>query len=344
MAVIGRGLTGVFAASQLARAGVDVVLVGARRPAAVEPMAAGSERISVVPVLPPFRAAPSPPYLGAPTPLRLTYHGDPELLKRPSACTAGSLAARQWGNSAALVLSQKQFGQAIWDSPLAEVQSKIARAYGDNRPVPRSGYLPDGSSPYWPTYQEAAVGLTALESDIQRWDRRRRQLVLRSGDLVDYQRAVVTVPFGFLARLLELKVATPVTGPAVFTVVSTSGHVAQRLVYDLDPRSPVFRVLTPTNQTAVVQLSLFAQGNEGDSRARLVEAVESLLDARVQRITIEEHRQELAYPLEPLSSDAADRVSSMRRNDDVMFFGRYSTHRYVDLHELPWDELSAWLH
>lgn len=319
------------------------MIIGSRRPAAVEPKASGSDRVSVVPVLPPVGQVGYPPYQGASSALRVTYAGEPVRPDRPAASTAGSFGDRQLHDPTALVLARKQFGNAIWTSPLAEVQSKVDRVYLDRRPAARSGYLEDGTSPYWPTYQRALGRLPAVESDVVLWDRPRRRLMLDSGAWLRYQRAIVTLPLKHLVDREQLDVSLPLMGPAVFMVMQTSGHSAQRLIYDLDPRSPVFRVLTPTPTSAVVQLSLVDEADSKYASGDVLGAVEALVDAEIRAVTVEEHRQELAYPLEPLGPRTRDLFAAMRENEGVTFFGRYAAHRYVDLHELPWDELRTWL-
>jgi hypothetical protein len=334
--VLGAGPAGLFAADWISRnVSSDVLVVGTGLMGMVGPTEIDGRRITILPIFP-QRGQDFPEIDDVGPDLAGAYAGTPGAPVDPPTPAPGSYAARALRDFApiSLSLAWKQFGSRVFYEPLVEVQRKVERSYhrktGD-RPS-RIGYI-CGESPYAHELRRMIRRLrilkarpTAISDD--------SKVLLDDHSPLSYRRVINTMPLPAIARVLDLSHVTGSVAPARFVLADISRTEPSRLVYDVAPESPVFRVLTPCPDIAVIQLSLAPVNQPLD----LANRVEGLLECKVKRLHREPFTYSSAYPLEPFSSPDMDAVSDVFNVRNIINLGRFAEWRYIDLNEISWKE------
>jgi hypothetical protein len=334
--VLGTGPAGLFAADWISRnIDPDVVAVGGGLMGALHPMEIGSRSITVLPVFP--QRGQGFPEIGCVGPdLAVAYAGTGEIPVRSKAPATRSFAARALHDFSpvSLSLAWKQFGPRIWHEPLLEVQRKIESSYSTtpaSRPS-RIGYI-CGESPYAHELRHVIrrvrcinAATTAISDD--------RIVLFDNHTPLPYRRIVNTLPLPAIARILKLPNPTVAFAGVSFIVASITANEPSRLIYDMALESPIFRVLTPCPDIAIVQLSVPSRRQSWDLKDRL----EHLLGGKVISFYPTPFNYPQAYPLEPFAGPTADIVNTACAAYGITNLGRFAEWRYIDLHEISWKE------
>jgi len=332
--VLGGGPAGLLAANWIStHHRVDPVVV-ARPPllGMLKPQLIRQRRTTIAPVLPVEGAA--YPAVEGPSPLLSVAYvpggGTPPEPPRADALSFAAYARTALPGSS-IVMARKQFGDRVFARPLREVRDKIARNYqGTERRAARRGYV-DGESPYAFLLRDIVRRHRIVEDEVTRIDHRTRTMHLRSRRIT-YRKLVSTVPVPRLLGLLGVDAGGLLeAAPAAFRVLTGRRLPVNSLVYDLDPASPIFRLVVPRSTVAVAQLS---------QAAGPVESVESaarrLLDAPDLVLTDARFEFTNAYPVEPLEGRLTAVVDECCAAGGIVRVGRFAEWRYVDLHEIDW--------
>jgi hypothetical protein len=339
--VLGAGPAGLLGAEWIARRhGLAVTVIGLKVLGGLEPLLIDGRETTVLPVFP-HQGQHYPEFCTDVPVLVPSYVGTPGAGDWMAPGTADSYAARARVSYPAesLALAAKQFGQRVITEPLAEVQRKIERHYlGQARPRShRLGYV-DGQSPYVAVLRSIAARFPVVRSRPVAVTEN-RQVVLDDGRTLAYDVLVNTLPLPLIAELVGGPAATGVAGSASFLLARIAPGAANALVYDVTPGTPVFRVLTPHPDIAVVQLSLtWCEGRRQVWVPELRARVERLLGTRVEELVGEQIRIRLAYPIDPPAGGVSAAIERVCRGRRVINVGRFAEWRYIDLHEIDWEE------
>lgn len=335
--VLGAGPTGLFAADWISRnIDPDVVTVGARSMGMLEPVEFDGRLVTILPVFP-QRDQVFPKIRDEGPDLVLTHAGSPavpECRVSPAPHSYAARAMREFA-PASLSLAWKQFGRRIWQEPLLEVQRKVERTYSATSaksPV-RIGYV-RGESPYAHELRTAIRRLRVINArPIEITDD--RTIVLDNQMRLPYRHIINTLPLPTIARILKLPDPGGAFAAAKFLLAHIVPTVPSRLIYDLDPGSLVFRVLTPCADIALVQLSLsHACVAQDVLRGR----VECLLGVKVIEFHPHSFSFPRAYPLDPPSARGASIIAATAESCNMLNIGRFAEWRYIDLHEISWEK------
>jgi hypothetical protein len=339
--VLGAGPAGLFAATWLRTyRGIRATVIGVPRFGMLRPALGPTGPISLVPILPPVGSTSFPPSIHTDQVLCTQYVGrcDRLFVQRHA---PGSFAWYSASNLTprAQALAHKQFGTLARTSPLLEVRAKIARTYVNHAaPANRAGYI-HGESPYVGTMRAAAAAAELVDRTVVSIDHRRRRVRFADGGHLDYGSMVLTIPLPQIARLLAIPYATMTCAAAEFVVARCVDVPANLLIYDSEPDSPMFRVISPRTGIVVVQLALTEARTDRLTtrcvqrlRRRLTEAIGSPttgIDPTIRRV-------EMAYPTDPPDAAFLHRLETVAEAGNIVRLGRFAEWRYVDLHELEW--------
>jgi hypothetical protein len=334
--VLGAGPAGLFAADWISRKITpDVVAIGLSPMGTLRPTDIEGHVTTVLPVFPQRgQAFPETDFSG---PELSTVHVGTADLPRceadPDPLSYAARAMREFA-PASLSLAWKQFGRRIWREPLLEVQRKVERSYG-GAPVggsARIGYV-CGESPYAHVLRRVITRLQIIGTKPD--SIRDRHVVLDNGIRLPYRYIVNTLPLPVMARLLRVPDPGGSFAGAEFVIARVKSTTPSRLVYDLEAQTPIFRVLTPHPDVAVVQLSLSC---DRASRQALRARLEHVLNAQVLSIYPQQFSFPLSYPLDPPSPNAIRLFEAACKVNSVINLGRFAEWRYIDLHEVSWEE------
>jgi hypothetical protein len=337
--VIGSGPTGVFAYHFLRRAGVDAVLFGNYTDASIVPVNTPDGPITLVPVFPVLPAPAFPPSSRCDEPLAVCRSGNSSWTTsaRPA---MKSLVATLIPDADAAAMAIKQFGEAAYREPHHQVQQKIARAYGAVHAV-RAGYL-NGVSPYLGPMTSILHSAEPAPRRVGSWRPLDHLLTLTvPNEAVAYEKLVYAGGLDHLLVKLGLNHPPPPRTPARFSVWRSDKALApNRVVYDLNENSDVFRSFVVREHIVVVQESL--KSSEASSRPEsITKPLGALFDASFNSVC-QPLVYRSAYPVETLSVSIESIEDRVCENLGILRFGRNATSRYLDLHELPWNELATW--
>lgn len=335
--VLGAGPTGLFAADWISQnIDSDVVTVGASPMGMLKPVVLDDRVITMSPIFP-QRNQVFPRISRDGPDLVLAHVGTAKVPEYETAPASRSYAARAMRDyaPASLSLAWKQFGRRIWLEPLVEVQRKVDRTYSSvpAKHASRIGYVA-GESPYAHELRAMIRRLRVISarpisitSD--------HVVILNDQTRLPYQYLVNTISLPDIARVLNLPDPMGSFAGARFAIAKITSTRPSQLVYDLDPHSPIFRVLTPCADIAVMQLSLsYGRASHGVLRSRL----EQLLTVEVVEFYPHSFFFRQSYPLDPPVAATAHLIASTCASYDITNIGRFAEWRYVDLHEISWEE------
>jgi hypothetical protein len=335
--VLGTGPAGLFAADWISREITsDVVAVGSKTMGTLRPAHIEGRMTTILPIFP--QRGQEFPEIGYEGPALTTVHVGaaemPECEADPAPLSYAARAMREFA-PASLSLAWKQFGRRIWHEPLLEVQRKVERSYGaaGTTMTGRLGYV-RGESPYAHVLRRVMDRVRVVNATpMSIYDR--RCLVLDDRTRLPYEYVVNTLPLHAIARVLEVPDPGGTFAGTEFAVARIEPTASNRLVYDLDAQSPIFRVLTPHTDIAIAQLSMSCgQISRQALRARL----ECLLGVPVLGLYPRWFSFPLSYPLDPPGPGAMRAFESICEFNRVVNLGRFAEWRYIDLHEISWKE------
>lgn len=338
VAVLGSGPTAVFAVEFLARHGIQADLIGALVDTSILPTSTPDGPVSLLPVFPTLPPPTYPPSILTNDPLVVRRVGSPEwvLSRRPS---SNSLVSSLLPDAAAAAMAVKQFGARALTAPLSQVREKIRRSYS-KEPVRRAGYI-KGLSPYLQPMLDAIQHRNMKPRAIHLWSPYEHLVEFPDeAERLEYERLIYVADLGQLVQVVGAEVEIPARAAATFsTYVSDAPLIVNRLVYDLDEDSPVFRAFTATERVVVVQESQFDRVDTSDLglTAKVSEAFQSNLRRFGDRLV-----HPTAYPVESISEDLERSLNEACAKLDILRFGRNAANHYVDLHELIWEDIRVW--
>lgn len=339
--VLGGGPTGLLAAEWIRRhVSGDVVVVDPEPAGMLRPLSVAGLPVTVTPIFPPVSPVdfPDVPHLGPPLDVSYVDAGVPA--QRPARPDTFAEYARQALPPRSQLLAPKQFGRLVWEHPLSEVREKIARLYGTAQASPtaspaRSGYTA-GESPYAPYLRRLARVHTVLATHAARIDADRHGVFTADGRRLGYRTLVVALPIAEIARLLGVRGVEAVAGAAAFVVFRMDGARPNRLVYDAEPGTPVFRVLTPRSDVAVVQVAVDIDPDRPEIDDALRSRVRELTGTEILDRVWPTVRVRRAYPVDGPGRHGAAELDAAGAAAGVIRLGRFAEWRYIDLHEVDW--------
>jgi hypothetical protein len=338
--VLGAGPAGLFASSWLRhRRRVRTTVIGTPVFGMLRHDYSPTGPFSLVPILPPNGSHFPPSARGAGI-LRTAYVGQCHRA-RSADHQVGSFAHYSAANlgERSLVLARKQFGPMAHTEPMLEVRDKIERNYSAGMPpMKRAGYI-GGESPYVATMRAAASAAEIVDQAVESIDYRDRSVRFANGTRLYYGAIILTVPLPRIARLLGVPPPRLASAPAEFVVAHCPTATENLLIYDCEPGSPVFRMVSPRAGLLVVQLALIGHRSEALSdlaMRRLRERIGGILGSAEVELDCRIRRIESAYPTDPPDAGFMDDLLPVLRRGNVVRLGRFAEWRYVDLHELNW--------
>jgi hypothetical protein len=336
--VLGSGPTAVFAVEFLAGHGIEANLVGTLVDASILPIPTPDGPVSLLPVFPTLPPPAYPPSVATDKPLLVRRIGSPAWVQNRH-FLPNSLVSWLLPDEAAAAMAVKQFGARALTAPLDQVRKKIQRAYS-GQPIRRAGYV-NGLSPYLAPMLEAIKNRGMRPRAVRLWSPSDHLIEFQNGvEAVEYERLMYVADLGQLVQSLGVEVDLPARAAATFSTYFTEDPLtANQLVYDLSADSPVFRAFAATERVVVVQES--QMDDEDASALSLATRVSEAFQIDLRRFG-DRLVHSTAYPVESLSEDCERSLSDACAKLDILRFGRNARNRYVDLHELVWEEVRAW--
>jgi GT2 family glycosyltransferase len=340
--ILGGGPAALLAQAFLRRKGVEPIVVAESEFGNLRPMRHRDGRVGLVPIFPRedselfkrMQAGPSP----AADRVAVSFHGGCEDVH--DAVAPGSHAefiTRTFADSRRrLVLAKKHAGAQVFTRALPELRRKVVATYPTAaRGGSHLGFA-DGVSLYLSYLERERCGSTFGEP-VLRIDLPRRRVTTRSREIA-FDRLVSTLPMPEFMRLAGMRMPIELLGGGAQIVVAKAAQpvAANRLVYDCDGATPIFRAFVPRDGFVLAQV---APGQWRADSSRIAERIAQLfaLDAAphvLRRFTIDN-----CYPLAVSDDGHRQQVFDDLEGSGVTMFGRAAEWKYLDLDELDWDRI-----
>lgn len=341
--MLGAGPAGLIAAELMRRAGLAVVMAGGERFGLLNPVATQFGSVNILPIFPARESSLArrlglhETYQRAPA-VRVDYlHEVPSPKLQPGPDGSFRDQMRHHANGRSLALAEKQVGSALLDRPLRLLRDKITRHYGPTTFRDRIGHV-DGLSPYYRWLEARPSPLPTYPPPLA-IDLRAHRIRLSAGWLAYGTLLVTTSLPSFLALAGLSRPLRLLHQGARFQVFELGAPTpANRVLYDCDPTSPVYRVFQPLPYLVTVQLARNAwRADPHLVAARLRNRFTGTGAHRfLQHITVP-----MCYPLDIANPEALAGLAAELRSLQVYLFGRLAEWMYLDLHELDWDLVDA---
>lgn len=237
-----------------------------------------------------------------------------------------------------IVLSMKQWGLSIFTDPLTEVRNKISRNYTSNNNI-KIGYL-DGFDLYYHFCFSSGLNPELQNLDaILKIDYKNKMILTDRGE-VHYKKLISTIPIKYLLGYCGFKTEASSFSsfPSFFFYFKhASPFPENKVVYDCDFKSSIFRVYSPTNTTIVAQVSSFKKGEV--KVTDIIERIKEIVPS-IESLTFEKELFfQMSYPVESISDTTVlDNIQELKQNS-ILPFGRFGGWEYKDLHELDWESI-----
>lgn len=257
--------------------------------------------------------------------------------------SSGSAAATlyQVNGEKAVVLSRKQFGEIVMTEPLHRLQQKVSKHYSLNgQKFSRLGFS-NGISAYL-TYIANQYPFPVIHDDIIAI-KPEVNLVETESAKIHYRYLIPTIPLPELLVLAKLDkdLFFTSTGAQFYVFETETNSIPNKIIYDCNINSCIYRVFIPHKNFISVQLARDYWNVESSSVASRVKkllATDILLNYKNKIELLD------CYPLDVQPMEIYKSISMGLREMGIYLFGRSSQWDYLDLHELQWemiDELTA---
>jgi len=235
-----------------------------------------------------------------------------------------------------IILSIKQWGLSIFTNELSEVRNKISRNYISNNNV-KVGYV-DGLDLYYHFCFSSGLNPEVLNlKSIEKIDYKNKVILTNRGE-IHYKKLVSTIPIKYLLGYCGFETIDSafISNPSYFFYFRHASEFPEnKVIYDCDIRSSIFRFYSTTDNIIVAQISTFKKGKVKVSEiiGRIKELVPS-----IKSLTFEKELFfQMSYPVESISDPMVlDHIQELRQNS-ILPFGRFGSWEYKDLHELDWE-------
>lgn len=338
--MLGSGPTAAFAYRLLRISGAEARLVGSFAAASIAPVDTPFGPVTLIPVFPPSPPPPYPPSIPDPSVLRLSRFGSSAWIDQIDSAP-GALLSSLACNRDGAAMAHKQYGTQVRHDALGEVQRKIARAYSGGARE-RLGYT-DGVSPYYATMLDTLNQADPPPAAATCWRPRRHELVIvGTAEPLRYDKIVYAGTLKQLEMTLETSTLGAQHTSASFGLYTTKYPIEMNhLVYDLREDSPIFRAFTPRQNVALVQYSQSVHVTPRKQAAATRHALAEIFSSNFDPFGPTIHLPN-AYPTETLTAREEAEMAETCAQLDILRFGRAATARYLDLHELPWEQMRGW--
>ncbi len=237
-----------------------------------------------------------------------------------------------------IILSIKQWGLSIFTKELSEVRNKISRNYISNNNV-KVGYV-DGLDLYYHFCFSSGLNPEVLHlKSIQKIDYRNKVIFTNRGE-IHYMKLVSTIPIKYLLGYCGIETSSSafISNPSYFFYFRhASPFPVNKVIYDCDIRSSIFRFYSTTDNIIVAQISTFKKGEV--TALDIIKRIKELVPS-IKSLTFEKELFfQMSYPLESISNPMVlDTIQELRQNS-ILPFGRFGSWEYKDLHELDWESM-----
>ena len=233
--------------------------------------------------------------------------------------------------------SEKLYGKVVYTDPMPEIKAKVERHYINQSRInygKRLGFK-DGLNPYSHFNDESN---TIFYDDLQQVViNMEGKFVLVNGQKIFYDVLINTLPAPTFLKLASVEHLLTFYATSTAFVIMTSNEplIENRLVYDCNRTSNIYRLFTPNKNAIVAQMS---QLRSVDISAALKRAKE-ILDIRTDLSFVEEKTLRNCYPTKISNKEEFNLLRITMQAKDVLMFGRYAQWECLDLHELNWQKL-----
>ena len=237
-----------------------------------------------------------------------------------------------------IILSIKQWGLSIFTDELAEVRNKISRNYISSNNV-KVGYL-EGLDLYYHFCFSSGLNPEVLNlKSIEKIDYKNKRIITDRGE-IHYKKLISTIPIKYLLGYcgLEAPSSAFISYPSYFFYFRhTSPFPENKIFYDCDIRSSIFRFYSVTDNIIVAQISTFKKGEV--TASEIIKRIKELVPS-IESLTFEKELFfQMSYPVESISDPMVlGHIQELKQNS-ILPLGRFGNWEYKDLHELDWESM-----
>ncbi|MFJ1491670.1 hypothetical protein [Capnocytophaga canis] len=236
-----------------------------------------------------------------------------------------------------IVLAYKLFGNIIFDKRLGRVCNKVNRHYEKKAPNARIGFI-NSLSPYYEKLQVISGG-EFLPEEIKEIDIANKIIITTKSE-IKYKRLISTMNLKEMMSKINKKIDIQLFGhPAFFYIFKTTICLhPDKVIYDLEIESPIYRIFIIDLNTIIVQLSYLESISNEDSQP----ITNRLKQIFGYRFTTEfEYKYSIndAYPIDSSSDIELNEYMKELEENDIVLIGRFSEWKYLDLHELNYSKI-----
>ncbi len=236
-----------------------------------------------------------------------------------------------------ILLAYKLFGDIIFDKRLSRLSNKVQRHYDNKMPRARIGFV-NVLSPYYEKLQAIPERVFLVEEvkeiDIE------KKIVHTTRSEIKYQRLISTLNLReMISKVRTVPDIKLISKPASFYIFKTTYSLdSHKVIYDLEIKSPIYRVFTIDPNFLIVQLSQIYTLEDGGSDLIVNRLKHFFGDGFCVCFEYYYSIQD-AYPLDTSSDEALKQYVSELEANDVLLIGRFAEWEYVDLHELNYSRI-----
>lgn len=341
--LMGIGYTSIIASHLLKEKGIDSIVIGLSNDKAVFDLQLSNCSISPLPIFP---VKDSHLYqslklseLSPQTILEVTHSEIKNCNPTIFNIQIDSLAEFIYKDSTTLKafgLSLKQWGPKMLEKPYSEVQNKIRRQYLSGNNNSRVGYI-NGFTLYYHIIKHKCPNILDFNT-INKIDYKNK-IVFADSFEIHFKKLISTIPVNHLLSNCNMNLSIPLIfeGSYFFYYSHKSDFQANKMIYDYDLKSDIIRAFSATDNIIVAQLPGYKKGKIkiSDISERLYELIPDLRKLNFEK----ELFLSMSYPIETITDSQTLENIQMLKENSVLTFGRFGSWKYLDLHELNWDEI-----
>jgi hypothetical protein len=235
-----------------------------------------------------------------------------------------------------LVLSEKLFGETIYEEPMPELRKKVKAHYIRSQKGKRVGYV-NGKSPYYFILKDNNHR-EIIQDQIIFLDTKNK-IVQTNNATVQYKVLINTFKLPQFLDLINIDHSLEFNSESAnLVLLLTQENLKENmLIYDCDINSPIYRCFTPDCITIIVQLSKICSSINIEL---IINHVKKILTINYDISYIGNKIITDSYPISITPYADFINIKQQLISQDIVLLGRYGNWEYKDLHELKWEQIN----
>jgi len=344
LCILGAGPAALLSQAFLREKGCNPVVVADSVLGNLKPMRYEGVRVGMVPIFP-FkeselfqRIAWEPPV--AADRVSVTFAPGSEDL--PDAISPGSHAefiANNFSDSRRrLILAKKHVGTGVFTRGFPELRRKVVANYPQIKRERTLVGFAEGVS-FYLRYIERGGFTVSVRERVLEVDVANRRVVTNSRE-IRYERLISTLPISDLVRVAGIQTGIDFVGEGAQIAVAMVREPLEpnRIIYDCDAQSPIYRAFVPRGGFVVAQV---ARGHWEVDPGIVAKRIEQLFGLAATPLILRRFTINNCYPLAVSDYALKDELVHHLESSGITLFGRGAQWEYVDLDELEWGRIDS---